>query len=180
MVLELRTARLTLRPLTAAAIDHWLAEDAEGFRSVTGFGLAAPVRAPPLLGEDLSALRSMIAGTPGEERWWLWMIARTSDAELVGVAGFYGPPSGEVGEARIGYSVYERHQGMGYATEALRVLLVWAEELGVRRVSATIPPWNAPSIRVAEKLGMVPDGTEEDPEVGTVLVFAREEGRREA
>jgi RimJ/RimL family protein N-acetyltransferase len=170
MSLHLRTSRLTLRPLTVLAIDRWLEGDAEGFLQETGVRLASPVDAPPLLGEDLPALRGMMAETPGQDGWWLWMVARASDAEGLGVAGFFGPPAED--EARIGYSVYERHQGMGYATEALETLLAWAWEQGVTTVSATIPPWNAPSIRVAEKLGMVLTGTEEDPEVGTVLVYA--------
>jgi len=42
----------------------------------------------------------------------------------------------------------------------------------VKRVAATIPPWNEKSIRVAEKIGMHRVGALWDEEVGDVLLFA--------
>jgi RimJ/RimL family protein N-acetyltransferase len=42
---------------------------------------------------------------------------------------------------------------------------------GVDGVRATIPDWNASSVRLAEKIGFVMTGTAADPEVGEVLVY---------
>nr|MDQ6921209.1 GNAT family N-acetyltransferase [Candidatus Dormibacteraeota bacterium] len=51
-------------------------------------------------------------------------------------------------------------------------LLDWLfERSEVERVRAAIPPDNAPSIRVAEKLGMQLVGRGEDPKAGEVLHY---------
>ena len=71
-----------------------------------------------------------------------------------------------------GYSVYPALRRIGLATEGLQALLAWLfEQSGVDRVRATIPPDNAPSIRVAEKLGMQLVGKDEDPQAGEVLLY---------
>ena len=49
------------------------------------------------------------------------------------------------------YDVAHRHQGFG--TEALRLLVDYAELLGLQRLSATILPENMPSILLFEKCG---------------------------
>ena len=61
--------------------------------------------------------------------------------------------------AYLGYSVSERHNGRGYATEAVRqVLAVAFEELGLHRVQAAVMPINLASIRVLEKAGFREEG----------------------
>jgi RimJ/RimL family protein N-acetyltransferase len=72
----------------------------------------------------------------------------------------------------LGYAIYPRVEGRGYATEATRALIAWAlDQVGVAAVRATIPPWHTPSLRVAQKAGMRQVGTARDEEVGEVLVF---------
>jgi RimJ/RimL family protein N-acetyltransferase len=56
-------------------------------------------------------------------------------------------------EPEIAYELLPRAYGRGYATEAARALLDAAFDTGRRRIWATIGSWNAPSLRVAEKLG---------------------------
>jgi RimJ/RimL family protein N-acetyltransferase len=71
-----------------------------------------------------------------------------------------------------GYSVYPALRRIGLATEGLQALLDWLfERSGVERVRAAIPPDNAPSIRVAEKVGMQLVGRAEDPQAGEVLHY---------
>ena len=54
----------------------------------------------------------------------------------------------------------------------LQALVSWLfEHTDVSRLRATVPPDNAPSARVAEKLGMELVGKGEDPQLGTVLVY---------
>jgi RimJ/RimL family protein N-acetyltransferase len=72
----------------------------------------------------------------------------------------------------VGYAVYPAFQGLGFATEAVRGLVLWAlAQPGVARVRATIPPANAASRRVAERAGLRPVGTDHDEEAGEVLVW---------
>jgi len=55
----------------------------------------------------------------------------------------------------VGYIVHPDHQGRGYATEAVGVLLrVAFDELDLHRVVGRVEARNAPSARVLEKLGM--------------------------
>ena len=57
--------------------------------------------------------------------------------------------------AEVGWAFDPRHQGQGYATEAVRGLLrACFEDLGVRRVVALAFADNAPSLRVMEKVWM--------------------------
>ena len=66
-------------------------------------------------------------------------------------------------------------QGRRLATEAVRALVGWAlARPGVARVRATIPLWNASSLRVAEKAGLRPVGTDVDEEAGEVQVWEAE------
>jgi RimJ/RimL family protein N-acetyltransferase len=56
---------------------------------------------------------------------------------------------------KVGYTIDPAFQGLGYATEAIRALVEYAfETLGAEVVRAHASAENAPSIRVAEKIGM--------------------------
>jgi RimJ/RimL family protein N-acetyltransferase len=70
-------------------------------------------------------------------------------------------------EPELAYELLPRAHGHGFATEAARALLDAAFGTGRRRIWATIGSWNAPSLRVAEKLGFRLDHctTEVDQEV---------------
>ncbi|MEY2583590.1 MAG: hypothetical protein QOE09_3439 [Ilumatobacteraceae bacterium] len=56
-------------------------------------------------------------------------------------------------EPELAYELLPGAHGHGYATEAARAMLDAAFDTGRRRIWATIGSWNAPSLRVAEKLG---------------------------
>jgi len=73
----------------------------------------------------------------------------------------------------VGYAVYPEHEGFGFATEAVRAMVAWAfRQPGVREVRALAPVWNTPALRVAENVGMRPVASDEDDDVGEVLVYA--------
>ncbi len=83
-----------------------------------------------------------------------WVVI--GDREVVGSAGFLGPPN-ESGEIELGYGIREEHRNLGYATEAARALLAWAlAQAGVERVVARSESANRASIRVLEKSGLLP------------------------
>jgi [ribosomal protein S5]-alanine N-acetyltransferase len=90
----------------------------------------------------------------------------------LGSIGFYGPPepaADGVPEAEIGYGLVEEARGWGFATEALKALLVEADAAGVR-VRASVEPTNTASVRVLAKCGFTDlRGGNEDGE----LVMAR-------
>ncbi len=64
---------------------------------------------------------------------------------IVGRATLEGP--------ELAYELFRRAHGHGYATEAARAVLDAAFATGRERVRSTVRAWNAPSLRVLEKLG---------------------------
>src|SRR5918999_4098892 len=136
---------------------------------------------PPLTPDALQALidadpffRDRLRDHPEEAAWWARLLVRRDTGAAVGWAGFTGPPD-ETGTVTVGYAVYPACRGHGFATEAVRGLVLWAlAQPGVARVRATIPPGDAPSRRVAERAGLRPVGTDHDDEAGEVQVWAIE------
>lgn len=63
------------------------------------------------------------------------------------------------GFANLGYWVRTSRTGRGVATAAARLVARFGlEEVGIERLEITVPVDNAPSLRVAEKLGAVREG----------------------
>jgi len=62
-------------------------------------------------------------------------------------------------KASIGYFLGSQFTGKGIVTSALRAVLAWCfDTLGLNRIELRCATGNAPSIRVAERLGFVREG----------------------
>lgn len=170
--LAIATARLRLLPFTPDSIDALLAGDAATLATLTGARFPEPPAPPPLMEDTLPFVRERLRAEPGQLGWWAWIVVREDTGEAIGSVGFGGPPDAD-GAVVMGYATYPRFERHGFATEAVRALVGWAmAQPGVRRVCATIPPWNAPSRRVAEKVGMRPVGTIWEEDVDEVVLYA--------
>ncbi|GEA87471.1 GNAT family N-acetyltransferase [Cellulomonas cellasea] len=80
---------------------------------------------------------------------------------------------GTVEEPELAYELLPEAHGRGYATEAARAVLDAAHATGRARIWATIRPWNAASLRVAEKLGFRRDHVMTDHD-GDLVWFLHE------
>jgi ribosomal-protein-alanine N-acetyltransferase len=93
-------------------------------------------------------------------------------ATALGSIGFFGPPepaADGVPETEVGYGLVEEARGWGFASEALKALLVETDAAGVR-IRASVEPSNTASVRVLAKCGFTElRGGNEDGE----LVMAR-------
>jgi [ribosomal protein S5]-alanine N-acetyltransferase len=166
-----RSERLELTPLPGPALDALLAHDGGALERLTGVRFADPA-APPYMAEALPVVRDRLRQAPEEGRWWNWLVVLGESREAVGSVAFAGPPDRE-GAVLIGYAMYPAFEGRGYATEAVRAMIDWAfDQPGVREVRALAPVWNTPALRVAENVGMRPVASEEDDDVGEVLLYA--------
>lgn len=88
----------------------------------------------------------------------IWLLVEQGGREVVGSAGFLGPPTSE-GTVEIGYGLNAAHRNRGYATEAARALVAWARGRdGIVGVTARCRPANAASVRVLTKAGFVQTG----------------------
>lgn len=146
MIPELFTPRLRLRPFRSADLDPWAAivADPEVMRFI-GTGGA--------VGRDV-AWRQM-AFHLGE--WALrgrgsWAVERRADGVLIGRAGFL-QPEGWPGE-EVAWLFARSAWGQGYATEAVRAAVAHGRRwLGAGPLISLIRPDNAPSLRLAERVG---------------------------
>lgn len=107
------------------------------------------------------------------------MIERRDDGERVGIAGLmHAIREIDAIEAypESGWVLAEPAFGRGYATEAMRAVLAWADEhVDAPQTGCIIEPANTVSIGVARKLGYRSTGMVafEDDEIET---FARRRG----
>ncbi|MFC5460332.1 GNAT family N-acetyltransferase [Massilia niabensis] len=105
----------------------------------------------------LDAARDYILGGPAD------MLRRLGFSFYVVELEESGSPVGVCGLAKrdflddvdIGYAFASPHWGQGYAYEAASAVLAHAKnDIGLKRIVATVRPDNAASIRLLEKLGL--------------------------
>jgi RimJ/RimL family protein N-acetyltransferase len=65
-------------------------------------------------------------------------------------------------EPELAFELLRGAHGRGYATEAARAVVEAAAGAGLRRLWATVRPWNGPSLRVLDKLGFDRDRVDQD------------------
>ena len=157
MILE--TPRFLLVPATAELVAQEITGNEALAKALTA---EVPADWPPDDAADalpwfLSQLRSDTT-LSGWLNWYgLYREDMGQRPQLVGSAGFFGPP--EDGSVEIGYSVLPSFQGRGFATEMLEGLVSWAlSQPAVRCVVAETSSENHASLRVLSKLGFVPVG----------------------
>lgn len=145
--LELATARLRLRPCSAADVDALHA-------------LWTEPRVRRFLWDDLVIDRATVAERVAASEasfasagWGLWAIEPRAGGALLGMVGLVeiDPAVGP----ELVYSLHPDHQGRGYASEASRAVLEHAfERLGFARVPGRTDAPNRASVRVLDRIGM--------------------------
>ncbi|MBY5662166.1 GNAT family N-acetyltransferase [Rhizobium leguminosarum] len=147
----LETARLTLRPHRLDDFDAhaalWADEDVVRF--ITG---------APSTREQSWSRMLRVAGMWHHMGFGFLAIVEKESGRFIGEAGFLEArremePSIE-GTMEVGWALMPSTHGRGYATEALTVLIGWAERhFPGKSMSCIISPENQASLRVAAKLG---------------------------
>lgn len=147
----LRTERLVLRAFRAADLDAFAAIGANpAVRRFLGGNLLSRTETWGLMERVLGqwALRGY------------GLFAVEIEGRCAGWAGVLHPL--EWPEPELAYTLDQPFWGRGLASEAARAARDWAfAQLGLPRLASFILPDNARSIRVAEKLGAVREGTVE-------------------
>lgn len=107
----------------------------------------------------------------------LLAVQRIDDGELIGYCGLTPHGNGSPEEPELAYELLASAQGRGYATEAGRAVVAWADEAGYRRLWAGVWDWNTASRRVLHKLGFNEVGaTGSHSEHGRSLLTMRNRG----
>ena len=153
MPFHLETERLILRP--------WAESDAADFCAL----LAERGKGTPTVERIRTSIAELLAATE-TTGIALLPIQRRDEGDFIGYCGLIIGRS-TLEEPEIAYELFQRAHGRGYATEAAGAVLDAAAATGRKRLWATVGTWNAPSLRVLEKLGFVRDhvSTEDNGEV---------------
>jgi len=150
-VITLQTERLLLRMFREDDLEPYatMCADPEVMRYLgDGKVLARP---------DVWRQIAMILGHWQLRGYGLFALEEKATGALVGRAGFFEPEGWPGFE--LGWMLRRASWGQGYATEAARRLLAHAfTDMKRERVISLIRAANAPSIRVAERLGERLDG----------------------
>jgi RimJ/RimL family protein N-acetyltransferase len=142
----LETPRLILRPFAPgdAALVHRVYSDPDVMRYVA----TGPMT-------DLAVSERLLADYDAHQKrlgYSFWAVVERSSGALIGDAGLYRTPAGEV---ELGYTLGAEWWGRGYATEAAGAWLECAfSSLGISEVVALAEPANVASLHVLDKLGM--------------------------
>lgn len=149
---QIKSPRLNLVAGTAALIKQDIAGKAHLAKALA---VDVPDSWPPdLYGPGAMQFALEQLGNAAEQGWSFWyLVVAAEPCELVGICGFKGRPDAR-GSVEIGYSILERFQMNGYATEAVATLVGWAfSHFNVSEVSAETFPHLRKSIGVLEKNG---------------------------
>lgn len=113
---------------------------------------------------DQEAFQAYIDGQYSFYEYGLWLIEEKNTGLLLGRAGVWNPDeetcrrleeAGEQSETylELGYEVFSPYQGQGFAAEACRAVMAYADWELECRLCARIRPDNLPSLKLAERLG---------------------------
>lgn len=148
--LELRTARLVLRPLSKAdspaLFEYRRDPDIARYQSFKPHRL-----------EDVEAFLEATAGEPDFPDTW-FQLGIFENGVMIGDIGihFLGP---ENAQCEIGYTLRMDRQGRGLASEAVAGVLEYLFSiLNKHRVTASVDPENFPSLRLLERAGFRREG----------------------
>jgi RimJ/RimL family protein N-acetyltransferase len=171
---SIETARLILRVHRVADFDDMFAmwSDPAVTRYIGGKTFSR---------EDVWGRLLRYAGTWALLGYGFWVIRDKQSGDFVGEVGFHNlhreivPTFGDRPE--LGFGLIPHAHGKGFATEAARAALDWSDSAwGERETVCMISPENAPSLRIANKLGYAETARAEYR--GTpMILFARRGGR---
>lgn len=147
----LQTPRLVLRRHTLEDFDDAVAMWADA-------GVARFIGGKPATREEVWARLLRYAGHWALLGYGYWVIRERASGRFVGEIGFadfhrdIDPAFGDRPEA--GWALAPWAHGQGFAGEALAAILSWADgQFRTKSTVCMIDPANAPSLRLAEKVG---------------------------
>ncbi|WP_211356894.1 GNAT family N-acetyltransferase [Phaeodactylibacter luteus] len=149
-IIKIQSSRLVLRELCPQDAPWFKAlnDDPEVVR-YTGDG---PFRGLPAARAFLEAYPAEAYLRYGMGRWAVCL--RTGHQEPLGWCGLKWHPATR--EADLGFRLFRRYWGQGFATEAAAACLAYGRgELGLARIIGRAMAANRASVRVLEKLGFV-------------------------
>ena len=160
---------VSLHRLDLATIDALARGDLSLARGSSGLALDPHLVAPGSRG--VWQIRSAQLDEHPEHGPWITRALTLGD-EVVGKAGFHGPPEPGSGMVEIGYSVAPERRRQGLARAAFRLMRAVATHAAdVHVLRATVSPDNAASRSLVLSEGLVEVGEQWDEEDGLETVY---------
>ena len=171
---ELRTPRLLLRP--------WRPTDAAELRPIleANYDYLSPWIPPrvsdPATLPQVAERLALFAADFAADKLWRYAVFALDDGRMLGEADLF--PRDATGRvlfvdadrAELGYWLRSDAQGLGFVNEAAGALLRVAQSMArFSRYEIRCNPRNAPSGRVAERLGFTVESTTEDTQLWILL-----------
>jgi ribosomal-protein-alanine N-acetyltransferase len=147
---ELRTERLTLRPVALEDLEDYVAmfADPEVVRYLGDGSTATPDEAREWIETSLER---------NERLGWDMRTVRLHDGTFVGRCGIAVRELDDGVEREIAYALARERWANGYATEAATAVRDRALAAGARRLISLVAHGNGGSASVATKVGMAPE-----------------------
>jgi RimJ/RimL family protein N-acetyltransferase len=150
MPVELETERLRLR--------QWREEDVDPFHAFYLDPQTTAIYGSDIKRHDVWRRVATIIGRWQLRGFGLWALEDKASGKFAGYSGLWFPS--EFGNVEVGWGLAPAYRGKGLATEGARCARGYGYgALNVDSLVSYVLPTNAPSRRVAERLGAVPDGT---------------------
>jgi ribosomal-protein-alanine N-acetyltransferase len=109
--------------------------------------------------ENIQKRLKMFAENAKLDEDYFFGIFTNDSSRLIGTINLFAIMRGSIQSAFVGYFLDEKHNGKGYTTEAVKLIVKYAfDELKLHRVEAGVMPHNTGSIRVLEKAGFEKEG----------------------
>jgi len=161
-LLVIETPRLRLRPIRESDLDDLARLNADlGVMRYVGAGR-------PMTRQQSWRQIALVMGHQQMRGYSILAIEERASGAFLGRSGPWFPLGWPMLE--VGWLVDPRRQGEGIATEAGRASLEWCfRQPGVEQVCSLIHPENAPSARVAAKLGGKLERTIDDGSFSTAV-----------
>jgi RimJ/RimL family protein N-acetyltransferase len=145
---EIKTDRLVLRPINTDDADALFAYRSDSIANQYQGWIPNTIRdAHDFIRNRISPVFD-VTGT-----WFQFVIIKREQDELIGDIGIHFLDT-EKKQVEIGFTLDKRHQGKGYASEALKAVIHYLfKKSHKHRITASIDPDNSKSIRLVERLG---------------------------
>jgi RimJ/RimL family protein N-acetyltransferase len=173
-VATISSSRLDLVSISPEIVDALVGGRRDEAQALLGATLPDYWPQPPDEG-FLAFRREQMRRDPARQEWLVRGLVLRETQELIGHAGYHGPPgvnsTNDRQAVEVGYTVFPAYRRRGYATEAVEALAAFARGRGVRKLLASVAPTNDPSLAIVRKLGFVQIGEHWDEHDGLELEF---------
>lgn len=169
------TKRLDLIPLSPAFLEASLRGDRPAAEAIIGLTI------PDEWFDErrrIAVRLEQLRRDPGLQPWLSRAVALRDSGVMAGQIGFHTYPAPPYlteiapGGIEFGYTVFSPFRRQEIALEASRALMSWAAyEHGVTHFVLSISPNNIPSTRLAESLGFIKVGSQEDETDGPEDIY---------